>query len=113
MTKNEGKTKTRMLTRNHKIASSNKGVEKAHWKHQGRYVGREKFLFPTIISRSLGLNALDITFTSQSKAVFLFLLGLLEWCGAKGASNFLDFGVCSMFPSCSASSQNYSAICSH
>jgi hypothetical protein len=37
-----------MLTRNNKITSSKRGVEKAHWKHQGCYVGHETFLFPTI-----------------------------------------------------------------
>jgi hypothetical protein len=40
--------KTRMLTRNNKITSRNRGVEKAHWKHQGCYVGHENLLFPTI-----------------------------------------------------------------
>jgi len=37
-----------MLTRNNKITSSNRGVEIAHWKHEGCYVGHENFLFPTI-----------------------------------------------------------------
>jgi hypothetical protein len=44
----KGKEKTRMLTGNDKIRSSNRGVEKAHCKHQGCYLGHEKFLFPTI-----------------------------------------------------------------
>jgi hypothetical protein len=61
MTKNQGKKKTRMLTTNHKKTNSNRGVEKAHWKDQGYYVGYENFLFPTIkIIKTLGLNALDI-----------------------------------------------------
>jgi hypothetical protein len=73
-----------MLTWNDKITSSNRVVEKTHWKHQGCYVEHENFLFPTIISRCLGLNALDIMFTGQSKAVIFFVLGLLEGCGAGG-----------------------------
>jgi hypothetical protein len=45
MTKNEEKEKTRILTRNDKIRSSSRGVEKGHWKHQGCYVGRKNLFF--------------------------------------------------------------------
>jgi hypothetical protein len=38
--------KMRILTRNDKITISNsRGVEKAHWKHYGHWVGHEFFLF--------------------------------------------------------------------
>jgi hypothetical protein len=48
MTKKNEEILLKMSTRNNKITSSNRGVEKAHWKHQGCYVGHENFLFPTI-----------------------------------------------------------------
>jgi hypothetical protein len=47
MTKNEEKNK-KNVDNKQQITSSNMGVEKAHWKHQVRYVGHENFLFPTI-----------------------------------------------------------------
>jgi hypothetical protein len=57
-----------MPTRNDKITTSNRGVQKGHWKHQGCYVGHENFLSPTIKkSRCLGLNALDILLEDTKK----------------------------------------------
>jgi len=102
-----------MLTKNDKITSSNRGVEKAHWKHQGWYVGLEFVFSPTIKNiKMFRVECIAYNVDWPIKPVIFFVLALLEWCGAGKASNFLDFGVCSMFPSCSASSQKYSATCS-
>ncbi len=87
MTKNEGKKREkRMLTRNDKITSNNRGVQKPHCKHQGCYVGHENFLFPTIKSidmfrvECIGYNV-DWPVKSSH---FFFVLLLLEGCGAAG-----------------------------
>jgi hypothetical protein len=59
-----------MLTRNDKIRNSNRGVEKAHWKHRGCYVGHEKNLFPTIKNiKMFMVDALDIMLEDTKKYV--------------------------------------------
>jgi hypothetical protein len=89
----ETKNTRRMQTRNDKITRSKRGVEKAHWKHQGCSVGHENFLFPTIKNiqmfrvECIGYN---VNWTIQSSH-FCFILGLLEGFGARVASNFLGF----------------------
>jgi hypothetical protein len=89
----ETKNTRRMQTRNDKITSSKRGVEKAHWKHQGCYVGHENFLFPTIKNiqmfrvECIGYN---VNWTIQSSH---FLFSTWPFGGVWGSGGFKFLGI--------------------
>jgi hypothetical protein len=104
-----------MLPKNDKITSRNRGVEKAHCKHQGCYVGHENFPFRPIKNiKMCRVICIGYNVDSTIKSSHLFCTRPFGGVWGRGAraSNFLNFCVCSMFSSCPASSQNYSPTCS-
>jgi len=87
-----------MLKRNDEITSTNRGVEKAHCKHQGSYVGHENFLFPRIKNMQIfRVECIGYNVGWPIKSSPFFCTGPFGevWGGRaggrKGPSNFLGF----------------------
>ncbi len=88
--------KMRILTRNDKITISNSmGVEKAHWKHYGHWVGHDFFLrnIVNMMIEDVGYNVEEhqelhrnivniniLDGTSKFLCVYSFSPSLLTWC---------------------------------